>query len=156
MIRILLVMTIFFPVICFADFDYSAFDGQYSLEKPCEYMENDRVVTVFGDPATHSIRAQYAENVYPIWGLIEHINEGVQKFSSCWSDGLMGYSETTGNGNRLDFVIVYLKSGFMCGGGSEKYRITQSLERTGDELIWTMHSTDDDSSTECHFKKIAN
>ncbi len=138
------------------NFDYAAFSGVYQLEfhdprGDCELNDN-YPLTLTNSPEDHSLKGTFTgkDNYLEI----RDIDQGRKTFNSCWSDGVVGYSETTGNGSRVQYKTVYLKPGWLCEGGWPRYSTTTSWEIKGDLFTITYQSSDSPTKLVCQFKKV--
>ncbi len=144
-----------------SNFEYSAFTGIWLLDSgisPINCVLNYRgPMQLIGDAENHNVRG-YFKDGYRIE--IANINEGAIKFNSCWSDGIMGYSEVVGEGTRLTDTIVYQDGGFFCLGGSEVRRSVDQFELKDNlfvmNLVSRMGTTNFllGQSEVCTFKRI--
>ena len=86
--------------------------------------------------------------------IFNHINQGRVAFNSCWSDGMLGYTETTGQGSIVEQKIVIYKPGFFCQGGRLKSELRTTLEIKDNQLILTSSSSDSSPARICQFKRV--
>lgn len=135
--------------------DYTAFSGTFRFDaensdRECKFS-NNQLVQFKSSPIDHKIEAQ-VEGGYPY--KIEDINQGKKKFNSCWSDGLMGYTEAVGKGKVLKYREVTLKPGFFCTGGFEDHSLTSTWEIKADVFIMKDKRSSEWLTTTCKFKKV--
>jgi len=121
-----------------ASFDYAAFQGSWLLIPESSAQE---CVLNYKGPMT----LQASVEGHTVIGKLNDgsqveflgIDQGQRKFNSCFSNGIMGYSETVGNSARLTETTVYQKPGFMCQGDGEKRREVSTWEIKGDLMTGT-------------------
>jgi hypothetical protein len=152
----LIITFILFSNISFAanNFNYSAFSGDYKLEfkdprGDCE-LNFYRPMKLTNSPKDHFFQATFENGSYL---KVEMINQGKRKFNSCWSDGIIGYTETKGKGTIAQEKTVYLKPGFFCRGGSPRYIRWTTWELKGDILSMVNQTSDSPGKLICRFKK---
>ena len=131
-------------------FDYSFYAGHFDPVAPCDV--DGSAFDLIPDPKNFSLRlvlqGGFAEK-FPF----THINQGRHKFDSCFSDGVIGYSETVGEGQVVKSTTVYQNPGLFCRGGSEKYRRTRMLKLVGDQLSITEKNSLASKTTMCIFER---
>ena len=137
-----LILTLFISSnVLAANLDYSTFSGKWQLVPERSHAEC--ALNYEGVMEFQSLPEQNAVyGNFPDGSRVEFhdINQGRKKFDSCFSDGILGYSETVGAGNKLSETVVYLHTGFFCGGGSEKSRTIYTWEIKGDTLTADLRS----------------
>jgi len=161
MIAILLLV----PSAAFAAiFDYTAFQGSWLLIPETSAQE---CVLNYKGPMT----LQASAEDHTVIGKLNDgsqveflgIDQGQRKFNSCFSDGILGFSETVGNGAKVTETTVYQKPGFMCQGGGEKRREVSTWEVRGDSMTGTyryrvihMDTQMKTAQKICKFKRISS
>lgn len=155
-------LLLFFPV---TGWSQSEFVGRYRAvsQRPDFVRENVSIdgcetateIEVIYDPGNNKLFADYGNSDF-ITMFFDEINTGKKEFSSCWSDGIMGYSETTAKTNLLKSITIYKNSGFMCNGGMEKNRHIQELSLKGNILIYRDYwkPTSALSEVKCVFERL--
>jgi hypothetical protein len=138
-----------FPVLSFANLDYNAFQGRFEVGADC-LINSDPSVPLISNRAKREVR---------LVGFVsfDSIDQGKRPFNSCFSDGLVGYEQTTGSGTKVTAVTVFQRPGVMCQGSNlfPKKKSYRSLEIKGDDLIYKTWGTKQNSTT-CVLKRIAN
>ncbi len=123
------------------DFDYSAFHGTWQLIPEISHPEcalnYKGPLTLFASAEDHTVIGKFDDG-----SQIEFlaIDQGRREFNSCFSDGILGYTETVGDGPKVTETTVYLKPGVMCMGGGEKRRTISAWEINGDSMVGSLRS----------------
>lgn len=113
------------------DIDNSVFNGKFIMDHE-KSTENCRL-NDFGpmefvrDGANHTVKFVSLNDNNRYYS-IDRINTGKRTFNSCWSDGLVGYAETTLRKNKIEDKTTYLKPGFVCRGGGVKEVVLYTWE----------------------------
>lgn len=146
-------MTLTFPILSYAGFNYSNFDGRYEMTTDC-FGNGSRYVSIVSNPAEYEISGSIdgQSNIYFVH--FEHINRGKARFNSCWEDGFVGYTETEADGNKITEKTVIQRPGFLCSGGLPRKITRVSLELKGDKLVYKYKGADQHDT--CILKRIRN
>ncbi len=80
---------------------------------------------------------------------MQNINMGKIKFNSCFSDGLLGFTETILQNNKIDETTTFLKPGIFCTGGGVDHLRNYSWEIRGEQFIESIGG-----KTYCTFNKL--
>jgi hypothetical protein len=145
-----------------SSFDYAAFQGTWLLTPETSDSEcalNYRgPMTLVASAEAHTVIGKLNDG-----SQVEFmgIDQGPRKFNSCFSDGIIGYSETVGDGAKVTETTVYQKPGFLCSGGREESRKVYTWEIKGDTLAGTLRYSvihvggrTEASQKICRFKRI--
>ncbi len=108
------------------------FNGSFEMdrnESPESCLLNDRGPGTFEKNDDYSITFKFDDGSFQE---MKSINQGRVRFDSCFSNGLMGYTETVAKGNKITRTTTFLKPGFFCRGGRVSHKKYFNWEIKGD------------------------
>lgn len=139
------------------EFNLENFKYQYKADLDCEINHLQGTVLSF-----HHDSEKYSVTIFADGNLhsnVERLNEDRRSFNSCFSDGLLGYSESLLYYNKLIERTVYQNPGFFCMGKSEKRRNETTYTFVKDRLtiryVYVDYKRNESIDRSCRFTRIS-
>lgn len=99
-------------------FNTDVLSYEYKADQDCEIVDfQGRNVSFIYQPAQYQVNVLLNGLEYTRYSPIRNLNQGKIEFSTCWSDGSMGYNLNEFYNNRITKKTEYQDSGILCLGG---------------------------------------
>lgn len=112
-------------------FNFDNFNYEFKADPDCEieHLQSTQMSFTYSakNGAVHVfVNGKESINYSPI----EKLNGEKSQFTSCWSDGVVGYEKSDFYNDRIIKKLVIESSGFLCQGGTTLF---------SEEVIYTFH-----------------